>query len=490
VTGPARGDDRGSMPLAMLLTMVGLALTALLTSMVTGEVRQTRSDVQRVQALTAAQAGIDVAMAHILGAQDAAGSLVTAELPCAPIVGTARADGGGAYQASVRYFSVDPHGHDDGWLTDNGSACALGTFPRYAQLTVIGADGAGGTPRTLTATYAFPIAGSPDLRGGLIRLNPGAGLTDLCIGAAQATPIDGTGLLVSACRAGAPEQTFTYQPDLDLAVTTAAHPEGLCIDAGASPSAGDPLALRPCVTPATARQQWRFNGWRNFEGSSGLCLANLSGVLRLGSPDDGQCEGSPDPAWTPDRVQSWAPENAVGVGGAGAAARQLVNDGDYARCLVAPAAYLEETPGATAWPYLKVYPCDQQANPLAVPWHERWRLPVGGPGPIWFTHPTRGDFCLTMPAAGASPPTPTAQPCVAAAVQPASRLWTVRGLTATWADSFRIEDQSGRCLASSTLAISWYANKAVTAPCDSTLIEKWNVLPSAFRPRLRDLSEK
>jgi hypothetical protein len=160
---PERGTpDDGSMPLAVLLTIVAMALSAMLASMLRSEILLTRADTQRLQALSAAQAGLDVTMAHILAAHDAAGSFVLADLPCAPIHGTAGTggSGSGAYTASISYFDTDPHGHNDAFLA-TGTACA-GGGTRYALMTVIGDDGAGGTSRTLTATYAFPVAGVPN----------------------------------------------------------------------------------------------------------------------------------------------------------------------------------------------------------------------------------------------------------------------------------------------------------------------------------------
>jgi hypothetical protein len=477
------------MPLAVLLTIVAIALSALMASSVSNAIRSTRADVQGVQALTAAQAGLDVSLARILAAHDSAGAFVVDDLPCAPLVGRAGGDGAGAYRATIGYFDTDPHGRDDAWLAANGSPCAAAGNPRYAVLTVVGTDGAGGTERTLTGTYAFPTPGTPKLPGGPIRLPTALGTPDLCIAAAQAVPAAGTALQLSPCVPGSAAQTFAYQPDLNLVVASADHPDGLCADAGAAPVAGDALMLRPCATPAVARQQWRYNRWRNFQGPAGLCLTNASGALRLGSTAAGTCTGRPDPAWVPDRVQSWVPGAGVGVGAAGAAAKQLVNAGEYARCLVAPTDP-QDTAGATAWPYLEVSACDQQTSAAAVPWSQRWHLPALGAGPIWFAHPSRGQFCLTAPTVGLTPPVVTAEPCVATAVQVPSRMWTVRTMTGSWEGSYRIEDLTGRCLASSNLARGWYADTAVATACDASAMAKWNADPSVFRPRLRYVGER
>jgi hypothetical protein len=467
-------DDRGSMPLAMLLTIVGVALSAILASMLSGEFERTRDDVERVHALNAAQAGLDVAMAHILGASDGTGLFVIANLPCAPVTGTANAGGSGSYTVRVRYYTADPRGHDEDWLAQNGTDCPAGMTPRYAQLTSAGADGTDAAGRRLTATYVFPVAGAANLSGGLIRLHGEGDEAAFCMAAEAVPPIAGGGVLVVPCAAGAAEQTFAYRPNLTIAVGSANHPLGLCLDAGTSPAAGVPVVLQPCESAATARQQWRYDGWRNF-AAGGLCLANTGGVVTL----TGTCRRPPD------RVQTWKPDPAVGPGAAGPAASQLVNGQAFAGCLGADAAA-----GTPSWSHLRVQPCTQDPNPLVAPWTERWQLPLGGTGPIYLTDPTRGAFCLTAPAPGTSPALVGAEPCLPLVAQPTTRQWTVRGLTDAWPESFRIEDATGRCLASSSLADDAFAVKAVAAACDGTRSQKWNTLAGAFRPRLQDVGER
>src|SRR5689334_17583370 len=64
------GDDRGSMPLAMLLVVLSVSLSALMSPMVLNQVKLTQQDSRRVHELHAAQAGVDVAMAYIRNTQD------------------------------------------------------------------------------------------------------------------------------------------------------------------------------------------------------------------------------------------------------------------------------------------------------------------------------------------------------------------------------------------------------------------------------------
>src|SRR5919112_154102 len=82
-TSRVRKDDTGSLPLAMLLILVSVSLSTLMTPMVLSQIDSTRVDSRRVHALHAAQAGLDVAMAHIRAADDGAGNGRIAKLPCA-----------------------------------------------------------------------------------------------------------------------------------------------------------------------------------------------------------------------------------------------------------------------------------------------------------------------------------------------------------------------------------------------------------------------
>jgi hypothetical protein len=151
---PERGaPDGGSMPLAVLLTVVAMGLSALLASMVRSEIVLTRADTQRLQALSAAQAGLDVALAHILATTDGAThtvfDLTALPWPRGTFAGAAGGTGSGEYTATVSYFKTDPQGP---------GPIAATTFAeiRFALISATGDDGAGGTGRTLTATYTFP----------------------------------------------------------------------------------------------------------------------------------------------------------------------------------------------------------------------------------------------------------------------------------------------------------------------------------------------
>ena len=463
-----RRDERGSIPLAMLLSVIALGLGAVLASVVSSSIDATRADVHRVQALNAAHAGLDVAVAHIV---DAGGSAPV--LPCGDAVqGSAGVDGAGDYRASITYHSVDPDR-----LASPAAAVActdLTTPRRYAVVSSEGSSGPRGATRTLTATYRMPSVNEPDVPGGLIRLY---GSPPLCIAAAT-DPVPRTDdvLRVVACAPNAVNQAFVYRPDLSLALESDISPTGLCIDET------DPVAvkLQPCVALKPA-QQWRYDGWRNFTDAAGRCLSNVGGILKLGT----SCH------LAPDRVQTWEPDSGVGAGAAGAVGTaQLVNGDRAGRCLNAATATV------------RVHPCTQTALVATTPVAERWQFTsIGGPsgGSVDLTDlgalttaggtgtlsygVAAGRRCLTAPVGTTSV---TVDACTGGSQQ----LWTVTGHAATWAASFTVQDRQGRCLASSAQPIDAYATMPVLAACDGTRSQKWNVIPGAFAPKLRSVGEQ
>ena len=214
-------DERGSMPLAMLITMVAVSLSALLTPMVLNQFSATRLDVRRVHALHAAQAGLDVVMGHIRAAADTADPTkgVLDRLPCGPIEGSVGSGGPARYKVWIDYVTSDPRGHwntatswppqgpnEDPWIQLNRLTCTskLLQTPTYALLRSMGTDTAGGDiaaapGRWLHGTYRFKTT-NENIAGGLIHVYKVAGGLDLCMDAGSGSPVTGTPLLVRACK--------------------------------------------------------------------------------------------------------------------------------------------------------------------------------------------------------------------------------------------------------------------------------------------------
>ena len=93
------GDDRGSLVFAMLVTIIGIAVTALLLPIAITQIGSTREENRRSRAVSAAQAGLDVALGHIQAANDgtvvngSTGGVLSA-LPCGPLTGAVSAGNG------------------------------------------------------------------------------------------------------------------------------------------------------------------------------------------------------------------------------------------------------------------------------------------------------------------------------------------------------------------------------------------------------------
>jgi hypothetical protein len=91
---PARpGGESGSIPFAMLLAMVGMALGAVLASVTVGQIAAARRTALLPRVLDAANAGLDVAVAHLRAVPLTNGLASHTALPCGPFSGAVGADG-------------------------------------------------------------------------------------------------------------------------------------------------------------------------------------------------------------------------------------------------------------------------------------------------------------------------------------------------------------------------------------------------------------
>ena len=165
-------------------------------------------------------------------------------------------------------------------------------------------------------------------------------------------------------------------------------------------------------------------------------------------------------------AQEWTPSSTVGAGAAGDVTGQLVNFGEYGRCL-------DVTNQDVGWPYLIDFPC--KADPTQpVRWNQRFTVDAQT-GQIVTPSPS-GSYCLrTASAAGGYVLT---VPCSLS--DPAQR-WTRNGSTGFRLTAYTIVDADGRCLslgppgaASGGLA-QW--SSIVAAACDGSRVQKWNAPP-------------
>ncbi len=505
---PNRDGDTGSLAIALLLTLVGVMLSALMVPVVLTQIGSTRTDVRRIHALNAAQAGLDVALGHIRAANDGVGGGVRASLPCGPLSGRASVGGTARYQVTIDYLAVDPVGQPDSWVAANRISCVAGagafTTPGYALLRSQGTDQPTGSiasapSRYLRATYRFH-----NFLGGLIHVGLGSSSTDLCLDAGSSSPASGTNLGLQPCSTGSPQQRFAYMMNLTLVLVaskTPVLPLGMCLDAGEPHEEGDGIQLQPCAVVTQPRQQWIHDS-TNFEGTEdgttpdGFCFTAQSpdtpgSVVVLGRAHGSVCQGGDEPHLM------FLPEAAAGAGAAGVASGQLVSFNQYGRCLKAPEQNVHSGLVFSS-------PCTQAPDPANVPWNQKWALPplpagsVRGIGPITTTQPSGAPYCLQSPGSTGSGDYVRYEECPAGAPPP-NMTWTVYTNTGSYATSYRVEDGYGYCLAPEDptgrppelYPQGEPATKVVVVACTGATLQKWNAPPTFLSSLpLKDVGER
>ena len=489
------GDDRGSLAFAMLVTLVGFALAAIMVPTALTQITSTREDNRRLTDLSAAQTGLDIALSHIQAANDGTGNGVLATLPCGPFTGTLSTATTANYNVTITYYQNDPRGHenDPTWQAANPPiTCINGggarVTPKYALLRSLGTDQTTTditkTPnRGLTATYAFHIT-NENIPGGNIRTYHTT--LDLCLDAGSSSPAAGTNVQMQTCVEGSGQQKWAYSPNLSLVLVssrTPSNPLGMCIDGGSTEVAGAAVKLQMCVSPNANQQEWSIDDTSKFEGTSDgrtsnrLCInpqtAQTPGsFLVLGSLDAGTCG------------TDWSPEASAGAGAAGPATGQLVDFAQFGRCLDVTGGHVPVV--AT---YLIAWPCKQAPDPTTIAWNEVWNVPTVPAtatkvtGPI-LDYPGGATYCLKSPNSTAVGMYPIIVACNSSSPT-ADEVWTVYGDTGDYTSSYRIVDKNGYCLMPSDpngpnpdlLPNSDQISRIVMATCDGSTLQKWNAPP-------------
>ena len=214
------------------------------------------------------------------------------------------------------------------------------------------------------------------------------------------------------------------------------------------------------VCDGQAHQQWNYNDGGRFEnenpqgtGRGGLCItapAYTAGTA-LGLV----------PCW---QASQWEPDTVVGAGGAGEATAQLVNYGEYSRCL-------DDTNWDVNWPYLIAYPCKQEAGGT-VGWNQRWYVDPATRG-IYLANPTR--YCLDAAVSGSN------RVLLRLCNGSAGQSWTVNRDTGVRRTAYTVVNASGKCLslgppgATTGSHAAWSTITADT--CDGSKRQKWNAPP-------------
>ena len=490
---PHPGRDTGSLPLAMLLIIVGLGMSTLLASMVLVQLRNTRIEVQRADALHAARAGLQVAMAQLRQARDKNDAGDLSALPCdTRRPGTVGPAGGARFETTIEYFLSDPARG-----TAARMACPVAKTPVFARITSLGRTGSD-VSRELTVTYTLRTT-NEQIAGGLIYAMRLPSRPDLCLdsGPDFDTAVD-ISVRMQPCVPGSPRQTWAYHRNLSLVLVASQASGGLgkCVDA--TPTVSVRVKLASCAAKTATRQQWGYNNYAIFEG----VLADGSDLNALCLARDSRTAGSyltvaADCRSGDAERREFSPEASVGAGKAGAQTRQLVNFGQFGRCL-------DLTSFDVDFEYMIVWPCKQNPNLANLGWNQKWTTPAvvpgsaGNTGTISTIKPNSGAYCLRRPPTTGRRAYIRTVPCTGA---PAKDIrWTIYGDTGVYATGYRVADDTKQnCMQAADqnwlppdfrVETGTEIAKVVLMPCSDSLLQKWNAPPDITSSPLKDFREK
>ena len=493
-----RSPDQGSMPMALLISLVAMALSATLVPIVIDQIASTRTVTSRTQALQASQAGINVALGQLRSATvGTAGPGDLEALPPCDLSGAS--EPGWGYHVTIVYYRVAV----DGSGVQTPQACPPFDVPVIARLSSTGgpvspsktaatlAAGDAGS-RTVEATYTFRTS-NENISGGEIQLADTT-VNRLCMDAGpDASPAPGAPVKMQLCKAGgSSDQRFVYTPDLSIRLAgsqTATAPDGMCLDVPYGPAprtAGVRVLFQPCLG-LFARQQWSLNDSSNFSSTretevvlGDFCL-NLLNPAAVGSDIVlGGCGGGAD-------RRIFRPQPGVGAGMASVKTGQLVNFKQFSRCL-------DVTDFVPTRPYMIVWFC-KQAPDGVIPWNQHWTLPVAAvaaatakPERIRTAGSGNPGYCLRSPAVPNQ--YVTMDPCAATGTLTDPYLtWTVYGDTGNYATSYRIVDSFGYCLTPTDLTVPTPDThtdgtaKVKVVACNNSELQKWNAPADFNKPR-------
>ncbi|BCJ52045.1 hypothetical protein Asp14428_35200 [Actinoplanes sp. NBRC 14428] len=489
------------MPMALLVTLVAMSLSAAMAPVVMTQVSATRAVAGRTTALDAAQAGIDAAVAQ-LRAATAAGNPKAGQLEnLPPCVMTGSQDVGKKagtkevglrYRITIKYFGLPASAVDD---TPEELPCPPTDVPSTATLTATGTgSGTGaltpGSPnsRTIEATYTFKT-NNQNIDGGAIQLASPT-TNRLCMDAGSSPPpATGTAVFVRPCKSdidAASEQRWAYTTELNIKLVgsdTSGTPAGLCLDAPVPHANNGAVTLQPCLG-RTARQQWSLTDSSTFRGTTdgvnldNYCLnasvAGATGALLLGG-----CSAT-------SNRNVFRSQAKVGAGTASAATGQLVNYKQFSRCL-------DVTNFDVNMTYMIVWFC-KQAPDGNVSWNQKWTLPpqstslaTAVPERIRTAGSGNPGYCLRTPTTTAGYVT-LASCTLSGPLTDPRLIWTIYGDTGDYTTSYRIVDSNGYCLTPTDLTVttpdthSDGTSKVKVATCSGSELQKWNAPANFNKP--------
>lgn len=470
-----RGADEGSALLVVIFAILTVsALSVLLLGFVLSQVAPTRSDSNRVQAVHAAESGLDVALGRIRTAVNSTDPRIW-DLPCttggAPITGPVDGAAGLSYSVTITYLDAEKN---------PTSSCTRHDI-RYADITSRGATPRDAAVRTLSQRYTLHLTDAHIVGGPLRALaNP-----SLCVTSSTALGDNGSAVTLEACDAHDPAQNLAYRSDYTLGLVSSDAADGTpgtCLTADA-PDAAEVSAIHLRSCTAGADQQWGYDGGYDFfVNNARRCLttpdrAAVAGsalvAVRCDNEYSGTFQWTPDPETGPGSIPVDATDDEV-VG----KTMQWLNYAEFGRCI--DVAYEQPVPGI-----LINYPCKQDPSGVPPKWNQvfRWdRNSSTAAGPL-VTTAGGADFCITsLPAGGVV----NMKPCQD---NRQDQQWTVHRAGPVFS-SYSVIDSYGNCLQPDP-AQEFASNISleVTAPCTGSLRQKWNAPVLGSDPGLANLQE-
>lgn len=486
----ARDSDAGSLPMALLVVLVSMSLTAALVPTVVSQIKDTRTVTDRTVALDAAQAGLDATLAQLRSAVstvtiNGVTSVVGTVSSLPPCLLNGLTDVGGLrFAVKLQYY-----GYPSGYSGDTpiALACPATDVPTYAILTSTGAgstataatEGASGT-RTLEARYTF-LTSDENISGGPIMLGDSG---TLCLDAGDDPQAGDTVMIATCVDGGTSSQRWVYNDSLNIKLGIAiGGATGLCLDASTK---GAEVKLAACAG-LVARQEWGLTSSSTLRGS-------LNGTSANGYCLNAQNAGKAGKVVLDNCGSVWRMDKAVGTGMADLTqTKQLVNFGQFSRCL-------DVTDLQKTWPgsrdYLIVWFCKQDPS-RKVEWNQRWTTPAkvttytepAAGGQITVDTETNGVYCLTAPDVTGK------FPVLARCGTGLNQKWRVYGDTGDPVTRYRIMDSNGRCLTAAELDSTDIHTdktaKALVTTCSRIETQKWDAPATATDAiKLQNVREK
>ncbi|WP_229069488.1 RICIN domain-containing protein [Actinoplanes sp. DH11] len=472
------GDDRGSLPMAMLIITIGMALSAALLPLIIRQVDYTRSFTDRSGSLNGAQIGLDVVMARVRAASEVTDKDVLGRLedmPTCNFSGDAGVDGTGEkllYNVTVTYRDAD----------GKVLACDPLTELPYSASVVSTGTSTSGNSRTVTATYTFWNE-NDNIPGGAIKVSSPA--NKWCMDSRSVPPAAGAPLVMQLCD-GRSSQLFGYTEQLYLKLINSEAPSndsrGMCLHAGDTHKTNSAVVFQKCPDPTATKPtpvyQWSLDGNSRFHSTSpDVKVENF--CVYVTTPNTA---GSPvvlNTCTISGTQNVWRSDASVGAGMAGERTNQLVNFAQFSRCL----DVTDQQPGSS---YMIAWFC-KQAPDAKIDWNQIWVHPspvapaTSKTGTIEVTK-SGVTYCLRSPLSVSGKPYVTTTSCgtrTAADIQ-----WTVFHDTGVYATSYRIVDSKGFCLQPTDLNAPVKdvhgdgTSKVKVAVCSKSELQKWNAPPN------------